>query len=362
MNNLTAFYRKTMIKLTIQKNKILGKMGFLPTKSNCATLDTIYKNLTSSNIDIQLYENDKENKDFILDILNILSKYGINVTFTEFNKVFDYNDFIKIREINPNTKTDFRYIYPNYWGASNIGTKIDVDLYVQIQDKIKYLVKTAKSNFTKEDEQIMFIADQLSDYVQYDFDADNKSPQEYLELSSLKGCLQNRKTICAGIALAFERCMNELGIECMLIMGASYNNKDKMSVSSLNNNHVWNKIKLYDEWYNVDVTSILPHPNLDITKEDLVKIFIMSSDSSFEKVGSKITDTTGIPESKLDYPNKIIAYRNTKDIKNVLERYDKGKRTTFISYKNLSSPNYNVKQNVLETSNKNMVKQENPTL
>ena len=187
----------------------------------------------------------------------------------------------------------------------------------------------------------MFIANQLSDYVEYDFEADSKSSQEYLETSSLEGCLQNRKTLCAGIALAFERCMYELDTECMLIMGVG-NRQDKEQLTSMDNNHVWNKVKLQNQWYNVDVTNILPRPNQKISKEDLVKIFIMSSDSSLEKVGCKITDTKNIPESNEDYSNKMIAYQNTKDIVNVLEQYDKGKRSTFIAYKNLQSPNTDV--------------------
>lgn len=177
----------------------------------------------------------------------------------------------------------------------------------------------------------------LSDYVEYDSEADSKSNQEYLEISSLRGCLQNRKTICAGIALAFERCMHELDTECILIMGVG-NRQNKEQLTALDYNHVWNKVKFKDQWYNVDVTNILPRPNKKISKEDLVKIFIMSSDSAFEKVGCKITDSEGIPKSNEDYPNKMIAYQNTKDIVNVLEQYDKGNRATFITYKNLQNP------------------------
>ena len=186
----------------------------------------------------------------------------------------------------------------------------------------------------------MFIADQLSDYVEYDFEADSRSNQEYLEISSLSGCLKGRKTLCSGLALAFERCMHELDNECMLIMGVG-NQKDKSQITSLDNNHVWNKVKFENQWYNVDVTNILPRPNQNISKEDLVRIFIMSSDSSLEKVGCKITDTNNIPESNKDYSNKMIAYQNTKNIVNVLEQYDKGKRSTFISYKNIQNTNPN---------------------
>ena len=58
----------------MQINQVLGKLGALPEKGfSCATLDTIYKELGSSEITIHLYEKDKENKEFALEVLKILS-------------------------------------------------------------------------------------------------------------------------------------------------------------------------------------------------------------------------------------------------------------------------------------------------
>lgn len=244
---------------------------------------------------------------------------------------------------------------------------MNVDSYLQIMDKVKYLVKVTRANFTQKDEQIMFVANQLSEYVEYDFEAAKRSKnspkyensQEYKEISSLKGCLQNRKTLCSGVAFAFERCMHELGTECMLIMGALYQDKGSKKLTSLDNNHVWNKIKLNNEWHNVDVTNILPRPNPQNTKEELVNAYILSSDSSFEKIGCKIMDMRGIPVSNTNYANKMAVYEKTKNIVNVLEEYDKGKRTTFISYKNVQSPNAHLEQQAdLDRSYKRDMKKE----
>ena len=105
-------------------------------------------------------------------------------------------------------------------------------------------------------------------------------------------------------------------------------------------------IKLNDEWYNVDVTNILPRPDPQNTKEELVNAYILSSDRSFEKICLKIMDMRGIPVSNTDYVNKMVLYEKTKNIVNVLEEYDKGKRTTLISYKNVQSPNVHLKQQV----------------
>ena len=151
MNKLELFYKKNLIKLMLKLNRVLGKLGALPEKeSTWGDLDTLYKNLGSSNISIQLYEKDKENKEFIFDVLRMLSNSGINVTLIEFESIFEDKDYNTINEINPSAKIDLRYVYPNYWGGINISTKMNIENYLEVMDKIKFLVKVTKANFIRE--------------------------------------------------------------------------------------------------------------------------------------------------------------------------------------------------------------------
>lgn len=150
LKKLELFYRKTLIKIMLKLNRTLGKLGALPEKeSTWGNLDTLHKKLGSSNVSIQLYEKDRENKEFIFEVLKVLSNSGITVTLIEFKSIFDDKDYNTIKEINSSTKIDLRYVYPNYWGGTNISTEMNIESYLEIMDKVKYLVKVTKANFTR---------------------------------------------------------------------------------------------------------------------------------------------------------------------------------------------------------------------
>ena len=78
-----------------------------------------------------------------------MSNSGITVTLIEFKSIFDDKDYNTIKEINSSTKIDLRYVYPNYWGGTNISTEMNIESYLEIMDKVKYLVKVTKANFTR---------------------------------------------------------------------------------------------------------------------------------------------------------------------------------------------------------------------
>ena len=330
MNKINKKKKNKLIAITLKRNRILGKLGLLPMKTESwGSLKNIFNILNSSEIDIQLHKEDAENKDYIFSIIKTLEKNGVKITITEFDKIFSNADIENIGKISKTAKINFRYVYPNYTAADNISSEMDIQTYLKIFDKIKYLTKVATSNFTKKEEQVIFIANQLSEYVKYDFEYDQKSQKEFMELSSLQGCLEGKKTVCAGVALAFERCMSEIGIENMLTIGYSGDNEDNSKVP---NNHVWNKVKINGKWYNVDVTYILENPKAILSKEDLVKIFILSSDKTFRLVGNFINNNTNIPVSEENFPDTTEIYRKISKAKNVLAEYDKGNRNTFLQY------------------------------
>lgn len=356
MNNIEKVIKNKIIEITLKKNRLLGRLGLLPARTETfGPIKDILKNLTSSNINLQLYKEDKENKDYIFSIIKTLEKNGIQVTLTEFDRIFSNEDIESINKISKTAKINFHYVYPNFWGGTNISTEMDINSYIETLKKIKYLVKVATSNFSREEEQIVFIANQISEYVNYDFESDKKSEEEYLKLSSLQGCLEGKSTVCAGVALAFERCMTEMGIDNMLVLG--YSGK-KENPSELDNNHVWNKVKINGKWYNVDVTNILKIPNCKITKEDRVKIFILSSDKSLSNVGHIITDYSNIPASEEDFTETIEIYRKVSKAKNMLKEYDKGNRSTFLKYKDENNHiNYPIEKSQEEVKNKKIDKE-----
>ena len=206
---------------------------------------------------------------------------------------------------------------------------MDFSVYLEVLKKIKHLVNTATANFMRKEEQIIFIANQISEYVNYDFEYAKKSEQEFLQLSSLQGCLEGKSTVCAGIAFAFERCLTEMGVENMLVLGYSGENEN---TSIIYNNHVWNRVKIGEKWYNVDITNILDSTNSNVTKEKRVKAFILVSDQSLSKTRTTITNYSGVPESGEDFPSTLEIFNRVNNVSNILKEYDSGNTSTFLHY------------------------------
>ncbi len=63
---------------------------------------------------------------------------------------------------------------------------------------------------------------------------------------SLKGALFEGKQICAGYALVLEQTLECMGIECSRVSGDNPKVKDSA--------HMWNQVKIDDQWYNMDLT------------------------------------------------------------------------------------------------------------
>lgn len=65
---------------------------------------------------------------------------------------------------------------------------------------------------------------------------------------NLYGALVEKKVVCEGYAKAYKYILDSLDIECILVNGTAKNS------SGQTESHMWNYIKLNDNWYGVDVT------------------------------------------------------------------------------------------------------------
>lgn len=119
MKDITNFLKNRLIKIIIQTNRWLGRLGLLPANTESfGTLKDIFKILSSSNINLQLHEEDKKNKKYIFSLLEVLENNGIQVTLTEFDKIFLTEDIERINKISKTAKINFRYVYPNFLGRN----------------------------------------------------------------------------------------------------------------------------------------------------------------------------------------------------------------------------------------------------
>lgn len=97
-------------------------------------------------------------------------------------------------------------------------------------EEILKVARTLESDYEKE----KYVHDKLLAKVTYDAEAEINQ--------SAYSALVNGKTVCAGYARAFQYLMQQLEIPCFYCGGYS------------GENHAWNIVKLYGDYYNVDAT------------------------------------------------------------------------------------------------------------
>lgn len=95
-----------------------------------------------------------------------------------------------------------------------------------------------KSNY----EKALYVHDALVNSLEYD--SSTIKPNSH----NIFGALVERSVVCEGYAKAFKYILDDLNIECILVNGTATNSTGKTEA------HMWNYIKLDENWYGVDVT------------------------------------------------------------------------------------------------------------
>lgn len=241
MNKFTKNLNFYIIKYLLKINKFLGKNRLFQESGFCE-FSTIKDNLNCKRLSIQLYQhNDKSyDKEELFKILPLLLDNGIEIELIDFDRILENEDIRTLQQISPKIKVNFRYMIDSFWSGNNVETTYDMECYSKILDKIEYLTKVTKTNFSQEEKQVMFIINQLSEYINYTNNKSNDNKQ-FTQQSSLKGALLDRDTVCIGYAMAFERCMSNLGFENKIVLGRD---KEDPKVKLWSANHAWNLVKI----------------------------------------------------------------------------------------------------------------------
>lgn len=132
------------------------------------------------------------------------------------------------------------------------------------------------SDFVKDhitDEMTLFEKEiEIIRYLVANTDYDLASEESY----TVKGALVNGSAACQGYALAFKALAEACGIPCRTVTGR-FNNGD----------HMWNAVKLEDDWYHVDVTLEDPLiegvPNTEFGYEKLRSEYINLTDEEIAR-------------------------------------------------------------------------------
>lgn len=175
---------------------------------------------------------------------------------TEFNvKDLDLSDdeYIEVMEI-------FRLDNPQFFTISYNGslfgdpqtrkaTKIKLDRTRQLNEipfdefdeKVQSVLAEAK-DIDNDYDRIKYIHDLIINETVY---TDSK---EYPYISKADGPLVYGEALCEGYSAAFMYIAQSLGYECICVYGTAVNSRDESS------DHMWNMIKVGEEWYHIDVT------------------------------------------------------------------------------------------------------------
>lgn len=189
-----------------------------------------------------------EAKEAQLKFLDEFSTYAEAITRSEFNSAmdalkYDHPEIFWNRGyeahvigftniINTNKKIKLYYSY-NKEEVQNIKSHID--------SKINEIVLEANS-LDNDYKKIRFVHDRLieiGNYSDYSF-------EERDAFQSIVSIFDTGNTVCVGYTYGFKLIMDRLGIDSITFVDLLNDNKDE--------NHTWNMVKLYDKWYNIDIT------------------------------------------------------------------------------------------------------------
>lgn len=147
-------------------------------------------------------------------------------------------------------------------------------------------------------EKILYVHDYIVSNYKYDERVYNPALIG-TESRTLYSMIHEKTGVCQGYTYLFMTVMQELGIDCI-------------TVPSDELNHIWNKVKLDDEWYNIDLTSDDPISQLSISITH--DYFLLNDDEIKALDPSKVTNELFlITEDEEDPYKKLVHGKITFD-------------------------------------------------
>ena len=171
---------------------------------------------------------------------------GDEMTDQVFDKVFyyslvvDHPEYFYVRPFSEGysngeevVKADFRIKY--IYSAEQIAEK-----QAKIDDIVASLKKKLPKNATNYDKALL-VYDYIIDNCAYadEFDNTDNTAAQQSPVSTIEGCLLNKRAVCTGYSRAYKYILNKMGIKCSVVS---------------NPEHEWNILMLDNDYYYTDVT------------------------------------------------------------------------------------------------------------
>ena len=142
---------------------------------------------------------------------------------------------LSMHQVKLSSGNNISYLKDNFSSQTKIKSKLD--LLEAMRDEIAKQLQ-GYSDY----EKIHEVHNWMIENIEYDVDLEADEPY------SISGALTEGKAVCEGYASGFKYIMDELGIPCVLVSGTGTNSNGQTE------SHAWNYVKLYGNWYAVDVT------------------------------------------------------------------------------------------------------------
>lgn len=175
------------------------------------------------------------------DAINAINLDIPNLFYLDFQKLY-----INIEKKSSLFSTRYKVFinskyYKNFYIDEFTSTSQVLETINQIDTIKSQIVSKASGN---DYNKIRYVHDWIIDYMAYDMEYDEDSAYS----TSVYGGLIEKKGVCEAYARTYKYILDELGIENILIKGTATN-----SIGNTEN-HMWNYVKLYGNWYAVDIT------------------------------------------------------------------------------------------------------------
>lgn len=138
-----------------------------------------------------------------------------------------------------------------------------------IDDECNEIVSSVPKDAT-ELEKVLFVHDYITSHYEYDMSYQNRN---------LYTAVRDKKCVCQGYSYLFMYIMNKyFEIECTTVPSDACN-------------HIWNKVKVDGKWYNLDLTSDDPTPNLSSLANHTY--FLLSDEELKAVSASSVSNSNG---------------------------------------------------------------------
>lgn len=263
-------------------------------------------------IALEIKHNELFDKKLIKKIIEYFS--NTEIILYEKEKLFTNEDIKDFYNINRKITINTQYFEKDI-NAKNEIYYCDINTYILIIEKIDFLTKICKENFTSEEERFMFIVTQILKYI------------KYVDYHDYRTCMANAVLLGTGVCIDFAitlcKCLTDIGIECEIMHGIG--NASQEDVNSVINitkkkNHAWNQVKINGKWYNVDITWFLSDKKFD---------WLLADDTTFTKDFKHITNKKNhYCRENFDKEKVQNLYEKFMQYDSFWKRFDNGDRST----------------------------------